>query len=43
MRLTINNSYFRDIRGIGLRWDGEQFFAEKIGKRGDFYKAYPPK
>ena len=89
MRLTINNSYFRDIRGIqhsgqihaanvlqtvlnaavvsdiphlksltgypgyyririgqyriGLRWDGEQFFAERIGLRGDFYKGYPPK
>ena len=89
MRLTINNSYHRDIRGvsvhvqkqaaeallnvldatsvtdidnikhlvsykgyhririgqhrIGLRWDGEQFFAERISKRGDFYKIYPPK
>ena len=28
---------------IGLRWDGEKFFAERIGPRGDVYKVYPPK
>ena len=27
---------------IGLRWDGEKFFAEHIDTRGDFYKKYPP-
>ena len=28
---------------IGLRWDGEKFFAERIGPRGNIYKVYPPK
>ncbi len=27
---------------IGLYWDGETFYAERIGSRGDFYKNYPP-
>jgi mRNA interferase RelE/StbE len=28
---------------IGLYWDGIVFYAQSIGKRGDFYKTYPPK
>jgi mRNA interferase RelE/StbE len=40
------DNYFRLRIGsyrIGLRWDGEQFFAETIAPRGGFYKKYPPK
>jgi mRNA interferase RelE/StbE len=33
---------FGDYR-IGLYWNGETFFAQRIGRRGDFYKTYPPK
>ena len=27
---------------IGLYWNGETFYVERIGSRGDFYKTYPP-
>ena len=44
-QLRGHKGYFRlrvgDYR-IGLRWDGERFFAESIDTRGDFYKTYPP-
>jgi mRNA interferase RelE/StbE len=26
---------------IGLYWNGTAFFAQRIGRRGDFYKTYP--
>jgi mRNA interferase RelE/StbE len=44
--MTGHPGYYRIRIGqyrIGLRWDGVQFFAERIGTRGDIYKTYPPK
>ena len=41
-----HKNYYRIRIGtyrLGLYWDGDKFFIESVGTRGDFYKTYPPK